>query len=275
VLCTLHNGTPFLRDFFWKHHVERFVSAEALQHGQPFWFYLPIVLAALLPWTPLAVLTLRRAFYRDPRRLFLLCWVLLVLIFFSASVNKLPAYILPLLPAAAALLGLALTEAGDAAHCLAVCAVLLAAFAIAAPVLPVAVPSGITHVTMPPFRWIWLLPLALGAATWMLDRRGRRMAAVLTIAAGSAAGTAYLKWTAAADLDRTASARGLWEQIAPRAAAICIDWMPRGMQYSLDYYSGEPLPDCAQYPRPLELLELQGQPARLIPPHHGALPSGH
>lgn len=274
VLCTLRNGLPFLKDFFWKHHVERFVSVAALQHGQPFWFYLPIVLAALLPWTPLAILALRRAFLRDPRRLFLLCWFLLVLVFFSASVNKLPAYILPLLPAAAALLGLGLAEAGDAAPYLAGCAVLLVTFGIAAPMLPSAILSGISRAALPPFRWFLLLPLALAAAVWMLDRRGRRMAAVLSIAAGAAAGTVYLKQAAAPDLDRIASARGLWRQIAPRATAICIDWLPRGTQYSLDYYSVVPLPDCAHHPKPIELLQLQGQPPRLMPPTHHAAQVG-
>jgi 4-amino-4-deoxy-L-arabinose transferase-like glycosyltransferase len=274
VLCTLRNGTPFLKDFFWKHHVERFVSAAALQHGQPFWFYLPIVLAALLPWTPLAGLALRRAFLRDPRRLFLLCWLLLVLVFFSASVNKLPAYILPLLPAAAALLGLALAEAGDAAPYLAGCTVLLVAFVIAAPMLPSAVPAGITHATLPPFRWFWLLPLALAAGVWMLERHRRRTIAVIAIAAGAAAGTVYLKQVAAPDLDRTASARELWRQIAPRAAAICIDWLPRSTQYSLDYYSAVPLPDCAHHPKTIELLQMQGQPPRLMPPSHGAVQEG-
>ena len=274
VLCTLRNGTEFLKVFFWKHHVERFVSAAALQHGQPFWFYLPIVLAGMLPWTPLAGLALRRAFLRDPRRLFLLGWLLLVLVFFSASVNKLPAYILPLLPAAAALLGLGLAEAGDAAPYLAGCAALLVAFAIAAPMLPSAVPSGISHATLPPFRWFWLLPLALAAAVWMLERGGRRTLAVLSIAAGAAAGTVYLKQVAAPDLDRTASARELWLEIAPRAAAICIDWLPRGTQYSLDYYSAVPLPDCAHHPQPIELLQVQGQSPRLMPPAHRAVQGG-
>jgi len=274
VLCTLRNGPAFLKDFFWKHHVERFVSVAALQHGQPFWFYLPIVLAALLPWTPLAGLGLRRAFLRDPRRWFLLCWLLLVLVFFSASVNKLPAYILPLLPAAATLWGLALAEARDAALPLAGCTVLLVAFAIAAPMLPSAIPSGISHATLPPFRWFWLLPPALAAGVWMLERHGRRTLAVLAIAAGAAAGTVYLKQAAAPDLDRTTSARGLWREIAPRADAICIDWLPRSTQYSLDYYSAAPLPDCAHHPRPIELLQVQGQPPRLMPPAHRAPQTG-
>jgi hypothetical protein len=108
----------------------------------------------------------------------------------------------------------------------------------------------------------------------MLERGGRRTLAVLSIAAGAAAGTVYLKQVAAPDLDRTASARELWREIAPRAAAICIDWLPRGTQYSLDYYSAVPLPDCAHHPQPIELLQVQGQSPRLMPPAHRAVQGG-
>ena len=201
-------------------------------------------------------------------------WLLLGLLFFSASVNKLPAYVLSLLPAAAVLMGLGLAEAGNAAPTLTVCTVLLAAFAVAEPILPAAVPAGLSRVAPPPFRWFWLLPPALAAGVWMLERHGRRLAAVLTIAAGTAAGTVYVKQVAEPELDRTASARGLWREIAPRAAAICIDWLPRGMQYSLDYYSTAPLPTCEQRARPIELLQLQGQAPRLMPPGHHAAQVG-
>ena len=36
---------------------------------------------------------------RDPRKVFLLAWVVWGMVFFSMAANKLPAYILPLLPA--------------------------------------------------------------------------------------------------------------------------------------------------------------------------------
>ena len=109
-LCWWRNGREFLVGFFWRQHVERMVSG-ALLHVQPWWFYLPMLLASLLPWTPLLALLGRRTAYRDPRRLFLLAWLLFGLAFFSLAPNKLPGYLLPLLPAAAALMGLALEEA--------------------------------------------------------------------------------------------------------------------------------------------------------------------
>ena len=82
-LCTWANGTAFLKDFFWKHNFERFVSATAVgNHGQPFWYFGPILLALLLPWTPLLPLAFRHSLYADPGRRYLLAWSVLWLLFF-------------------------------------------------------------------------------------------------------------------------------------------------------------------------------------------------
>jgi 4-amino-4-deoxy-L-arabinose transferase-like glycosyltransferase len=267
VLCTWANGVAFWKEFFWKQNLERFASSTAVgNHGQPFWYFGPVLLALLLPWTPLLPLALRRALYHDSGRLFLLAWAALCLIFFSASANKLPSYILPLVPAAAALMGLALAEVRNAAPWLAACAVLLVAFPIAAPLIPTAVSTGITHAPLPPFHWTWLLPLAVALLAALLDRRGRRFAAVLAVAGGATIGTVMMKRTAAPGLDQVASARTLWMQLGPRQDAVCVDWVPRGMQYSLDYYFVPPLPACARHLRPLWLHQLAGQLPAVGPP---------
>jgi 4-amino-4-deoxy-L-arabinose transferase len=114
-------------------------------HAQPWWFYLPVLAGLLLPWFPLVVLPGRRAAYRDSRRLFLLAWVVFGMVFFTAATNKLPGYLLPLLPAAAALMGLALdaAEAAHAAPWLACCALLLVAFPMAARMLLAALAAGL------------------------------------------------------------------------------------------------------------------------------------
>jgi len=111
-LCYLRNGPAFLADLIVKQHFSRFAS-DALQHREPWWFYLPVIAGALLPWTPLVFATARRGFCRDPRRVFLLLVVLWGLLLFSASVNKLPGYILPLVPACAILMALGLGTAAD------------------------------------------------------------------------------------------------------------------------------------------------------------------
>src|SRR5581483_6937509 len=107
VLCYLKNGKPFLDNFFWRHQVERFVN-NSLQHGQPFWFYLPVLLAGIFPWTPLFGLIFRRKIRQVAGDLLLVAGFGLV--FFSASYNKLPEYLLPLIPSIAVLAGLGLAD---------------------------------------------------------------------------------------------------------------------------------------------------------------------
>ncbi|MGD0498873.1 MAG: glycosyltransferase family 39 protein [Bryobacteraceae bacterium] len=259
LLCSMRNGSAFLTDFFWRQHFLRFTSG-ALMHGQPWWYYLPVFAAAFLPWTPLLVLSVRGAPRWDVRRLLLLAWVAFGLIFFSLSVNKLAGYILPLLPAAALLAALALAEAAGAGMWLAACALLLAALPMAGAVLPAALVSGLSQAPWPVFQWVWLAPAAMAAAAWALEKRGRRLAAVAAIAAGAGASMLYVKQTALPEVDRAASARGLWLQVAPHAGETCVDTLQRDWRYGLNYYSVTPLPDCAAQPRPLRVRQLPGRP---------------
>ena len=157
VLCYLRNGAPFIRTLFWEHHFERFVST-ALLHQQPFWFYVPVLLAGFLPWTPLLALLFAKAAYADRRRAFLLLWLVFGFVLFSASVNKLPGYLLPLLPAAAALAGTALAEAKRAHALLASSAVMLILIPVMVQLLPQALAAGLTHSRPPAFSWLWLVP---------------------------------------------------------------------------------------------------------------------
>ena len=253
--CYGRNGIPFVRELFLKQQFQRLTS-DAAQHVQRPWYYLPVLLGLLIPWTPLVFLLARRAQYRDPRRMFLLALVLWGMVFFSVAPNKLPGYVLPLLPAVAALMGVALAEMENPRPLLACTAALLVAFPIAASVLPYAVESGISHAPWPAFRPVWLVPLASCALVWMLDLRGRRLAAVFTLASSAAAGMIYLKLQAAGELDRLASARPLWRQISPRASEICIADLTRNFSYSLNYYSVIPLPTCNMQPRRLELRQI-------------------
>ncbi len=150
VLCYARNGARFLHEFFVVHHFERF-TAGGLLHVQPWWFYLPMLPALLLPWAPLLPAAGRGREWREPRRLFLLLWAGFGLVFFSASRNKLPGYLLPLMPAVAILMGLGIergraesgARAGYIRSLLAACALLLAAYVVAAPLLPAAIANTV------------------------------------------------------------------------------------------------------------------------------------
>jgi 4-amino-4-deoxy-L-arabinose transferase-like glycosyltransferase len=264
LLCYLRNGMAFPAEFFWRQQVQRFTSGELL-HGRPWWYYLPVLAGAFLPWTPLLPLAVRRAALGDRRRLFLLAWVLFGLVFFSLAVNKLAGYILPLFPAAALLVALGLEETVSAKPWLAACALLLVAFPMAVPALPAALAWGLSRAPRPAFEWWWLSPAAVAAAVWALENRGRRLAAVAVIATGVAAGILYVKQSAAPRVDGIVSARGLWRTIAGRAGDVCIDNIGRNWIYGLNYYSVTPLAECGAQPRPLWIVQSPGQPPRLVP----------
>ena len=267
-LCYRANGMAFLHDFFWVHHFERATSA-SLMHVEPWWFYGKVLLAALVPWTPLVVLAARPSLYRDRRRWFLLLLVSWGLLFFSVAVNKLPGYILPLLPPVAALLGIALSEVRRATVVLAVCALLLAVFPIIAPGLPMAIAAGLSKAPLPAFRVTWLAPLAVLATVWALEHHGRRLAAVFCIAAGVCAGVLYLKRTAMPEVDRQASSRRLWQAVAGQAGSVCVENILRNWRYPLNYYSVAPLPECSLTPRPIHIFQIPGQPPRVAAPITG------
>lgn len=93
VLVTWRHGWLFIQEFFIEHHFSRFASGD-LQHVQPLWFYVPLLIGMLLPWAPL----LWRGAWRE--RSFYAVWLVFGFVFFSLSKNKLPGYLMPLLPAA-------------------------------------------------------------------------------------------------------------------------------------------------------------------------------
>lgn len=100
VICALRNP-DFLRVFLLQHNVERYVTP-MFQHRQPFWFFGPIVLLALLPWTTLlwpvaqeGLRLWREKHWTDSPGFFFACWAVFPILFFSLSQSKLPGYVLP------------------------------------------------------------------------------------------------------------------------------------------------------------------------------------
>jgi hypothetical protein len=110
---------------------------------------------------------------------------------------------------------------------------------------------------------VWLAGVAVALLAWLLEARGKRVAAVLAVAAGAAFGTAYLKTIVTPELDGSVSARGLWREIGGRAGDVCIGHVKRDWEYGLNYYSVTPLPSCEKQPKSLQVLPASGGRAYL------------
>ncbi|MGH8448516.1 lipid IV(A) 4-amino-4-deoxy-L-arabinosyltransferase [Pseudomonas sp.] len=97
--------------FFWHEHIQRFAGEDA-QHAEPFWYYLPLMVAFSLPWVALLPSTVKQAWdeKRLPKTAFLLLWLLMPLAFFSLAKGKLPSYIMPCLLPLALLMGSTLSD---------------------------------------------------------------------------------------------------------------------------------------------------------------------
>ncbi|MGH9735527.1 MAG: ArnT family glycosyltransferase [Candidatus Acidiferrales bacterium] len=115
VLCAIRNP-DFLRVFILQHNFDRYLTP-MFHHPQPFWFFVPITLLAILPWTVLLIPAARDGLrvwrdksWHDSPGFFFVCWALFPIIFFSFSDSKLPSYILPGIPALALVLAISLSR---------------------------------------------------------------------------------------------------------------------------------------------------------------------
>jgi 4-amino-4-deoxy-L-arabinose transferase-like glycosyltransferase len=102
----------FFRIFILQHNFARF-GTNLYHHPEPFWYYLPVVLLALIPWTVFVVVAVSKSVRvwwtkknerkelrsREDLGIFLTIWLIVPVLFFSISQSKLPGYIVPALPA--------------------------------------------------------------------------------------------------------------------------------------------------------------------------------
>jgi len=188
-------ANPEFAHFFFVHeHFERFLTKEHDRY-QPAWYFLPILLIGILPWVVALFPALRDAWRRradagfDARR-FLLVWCAVVFAFFSASDSKLPAYILPLLPGLALLIGDYLARAGRRVLLAqsALAAALGVALAVAAFWAPSfaseSVPASLLEGYAPWLVAAGVALLAAGVLSVALILRGLNGAAALSLAFG-------------------------------------------------------------------------------------------
>jgi 4-amino-4-deoxy-L-arabinose transferase-like glycosyltransferase len=111
VMWAVH-GTPYLQSFFVADNLERFATTR-YNDVRAIWYYVPILIGGLMPWTIYA-LVLPWRIVRDliqRRRLLtdaewrLVIWTVAPLLLFTVSIGKQPRYILPMLPPIAMMVG--------------------------------------------------------------------------------------------------------------------------------------------------------------------------
>lgn len=180
-------------DFLWFFFVhEQFLRylTKIHHHTEPFWYFLPVVIAGYFPWfaflrrIAVSVHGAREKFLPREDLVFLLSWILFVFLFFSFSGSKLPTYVAPIFPPLAVLFGRGLvlwTDREDGAvRCrfpLALSAVLAAAILM--------LPSFSRH-RMEPAAWAWVtaapvvLILLWGAIPLFVRRLGAERVVLLS-----------------------------------------------------------------------------------------------
>jgi 4-amino-4-deoxy-L-arabinose transferase-like glycosyltransferase len=103
------HGWTYIKSFLVTENVERFTSGVGVLQRRGPWFYLPVVISDSFPWSmllPAAAVAAWRE--RSSLQTLLWCWIVAIVGFFSLSASKQDLYIFPIVPAVAALGGIAI-----------------------------------------------------------------------------------------------------------------------------------------------------------------------
>jgi len=285
----------FFRFFILEHNLARF-SQDVYHHHRPFWFYLPVFLLAMMPWTLALIVAVaerarliwsegKQAFSspEDSWPLFLLIWMFVPILFFSASQSKLPGYILPAVPAGALLVaeylaarrgeGKKFSPLFAAAHgvlCgLLIFTVLSAAFSAAS----IAINHHLLWGTGTYVAAAIATVFALGISAALLSRAGLRLLRPTTMIAVVVSVAAIIR-LAAPVIDASQSARPIAESIqafSHEPVPIALYHINRVQEYGLEFYLNRPAQpyESGNVPAAAHVLvaaqNTQSQVAQLIP----------
>lgn len=240
------HGWKFIDEFFVQHHFARYLSNK-YHHPEPFYFYGPVLVAFSIPWVMFmlaALIGARRWKWRgatafDRLRVFALAWIVVPIAFFSLSGSKLTAYLLPVLPAVALLIGDRITrilreQRGD------ILIRLTGAFLIALAVL-----GGwyLVRGFRGPAQLVIVaaLPLAIVGITALVRPQLRRPLLVLTAVAIFVSGAILLKY-AGPTLARPESTRDLLVAAAARGYGSTPVVQLHTLERTAEFYAAGRMP---------------------------------
>ena len=253
----------FFHTFFLQHNLERF-STNLYHHPQPFWFYLPVALLALVPWTVFVVVALVDAI-RDWRfsvqqppgvedlRTYLAIWLLLPIVFFSLSQSKLPGYILPAIPGGTILLANFIwrrEQEGEKPnawigllHALLSAAMLVAALVVPFKLLKLALPRNVIIVAV-------ALAVTAILSLWLSLRiQGYRVLRFITLVPVVIAFALVFRGTAPI-VNLLQSARpvdtAIHQSVLGQIPTIAVYDVPPGVRYGLGFYGNRAIASYEQ-----------------------------
>jgi 4-amino-4-deoxy-L-arabinose transferase-like glycosyltransferase len=253
----------FFREFILEHNLARF-SSDLYHHRQPFWYYLPVTALAFLPWTVFVIAAFvesvriwwaeRKSVSPETDRewqfsLFACCWLVVPVAFFSISQSKLPGYILPAVPAGAALLADYLRRhLAEREETVSKGLAVLHALVAAVPIIPsVLIAYLIAERRLPAGRpMLFALAVAFvlcaAIALTLVSRLGLRMLRFVTLIPVVLSVAAVLKTPGATSIDQKLSARPLAVEIASvemHRLPLAVYGVSREMEYGLTFYRNQ------------------------------------
>ena len=212
---------------------------------QPWYYYFPVILAALFPWTPLLGLLGSRKIQWDPRRQFLAAICVFGFVVFSVSLNKLPGYVLPLVPSLFVLIG-GVFESTPIPRLsrwwLFPCALLVSTIPLLAHVLPESLISG--RLSLSAAGSITRVEFFYIAAPILVVFLARRGWAGLLLALCVVSSGIYIKTVAFPKLDREFSARQYAAEIKDLRGTMCDGGMNRDWIFGISFYRNAHLEPC-------------------------------
>ena len=251
----------FFREFILEHNLARF-STDLYHHRQPFWYYLPVTLLALVPWTVFviaALVEMLRIWWKERKTVapepdlewqfsfFVCCWFIVPIVFFSFSQSKLPGYILPSIPAGAALLADYLRRRIEHEQSVSKALAVLHALVAALPIVPSLLIAYIVAERRLPAGRPMLIALSIAfalcaaIALTLVSRLRLRMFRFVTLIPVVLSVAALLK-LGATPIDQKLSVRPLAVEIhrvETHPLPLAVYGVSREMEYGLAFYRNQ------------------------------------
>ena len=251
----------FFREFILEHNLARF-SSNLYHHPEPFWYYLPVILVALVPWTVFIIVAFaqtvrlwwaeRKSLRSEPDfqfqfSLFASLWLVVPVAFFSVSQSKLPGYILPAIPAGALLLAQYLNQQLENSQPVAKWIDVAHALVASAPIIPaVLIAYIVTQHHLPTGRALYFalvlaMTLCIAILLTLLSKVGVRMLRFVTLIPVVLAVAAVLKLGTTA-IDQTLSVRPLAIELAAvetQKLPVAVCGASRELEFGLAFYRNQ------------------------------------